>query len=144
MLYGSRNLHSLRHMTNIVWDDIQGLLAANDHLLALRCLMHFKHGQRHDVCGLTDQLWLAEELGYASSSRMTGAEQMMRRHYERILLVHQMTEVLVDRLHALGHLGRRITLIKTKKRLNSDAVILNEKVYLAQRDFWQKKMSHIV
>ena len=138
MLNGSRNLHSLRHITNIRWDDVQGIFGANDHLLRLRCLLHFKHGQRHDRCELADQIWLAQELGYASSSRMTGAEQMMRLHYQQILLVHQLTEVLVDRLHVLGYLGRRISLIKTRRKLVDDAVIVNDKVYLSHRDFWSQ------
>jgi len=138
MLFGSRNLHALRELDSISWQDVQRLFAGNDHLVGVRAMLHFHHQKRQDQLRLTDQLWLADLLGYAKGGRLHAVEHMMRLHYEKTLHVHQMVELVVSRLRALGHLGRRRLLIKTRRKLNEDFAIVDGKVYLSRNDFWQR------
>lgn len=136
MVYGSRNLMSLREMDAVNWNDVQVLFAANDHLLGVRSLQHFHHGRRQDVFTLPDQVRLAPLLGFEASGQLQAVEHMMRSHYAKTLHVHQSVEVTVARLRALGHLGRRLILIKSKRPLDDQFVVIDGKVFCSDRRFW--------
>nr|MDA3961015.1 hypothetical protein [Planctomycetota bacterium] len=137
IISGSRNLHALRDLDVIEWDDIQQLFAANDHLVGVRSMLHFHHGHAQDELRLTDQLWLADQLGYSRGGRLLAVEHMMRLHYEKTLHVHQMVDITVNRMRGLGYVGRRRILIKSRRRMDDDFSSIDGRVYLANRDFWQ-------
>jgi len=90
------------------------------------------------VLHLTDQLWLADLLGYARGGRLLTVEHMMRLHYEKTLHVYQMVELTISRLRGLGHVGRRRILIKTRRRIDDDFTAIDGKVYLRDRELWRK------
>lgn len=136
ILFGSRNLHALRDMDVIDFEDVRNLFEANDRLLAMRSLLHARHKRHEDRLSLQDQLWLADCFGYSTGGRIRAVEQMMRLHYERVLHVHQIVELAVSRLSALGHLGRRLILVKTRRRLNEDFTVIDGKVYVGRREIW--------
>lgn len=139
MLYGSRNLHALRELDVISFDDVQNIFAANDHFLRLRALLHFQHGRREDVLRLPDQLHLADLLGYSPGGRVKAVEHMMIGHYGHVAVVNEMAELVVSRLHALGHVGaRRLILIKTRKRLDDDFSVIDGRVYLSRPGLWEE------
>ena len=135
---GSRNLHALRELGTFAYPDIDNLFAANDHLLKIRSLLHFEHQRRQDVWLLADQLLVAELMGYESANRLSAVEHLLRDHYAMTRGVVEAVQLARQRLRALGHLGRRFVLIKTRSRLNEDCVIIDRQVYVQHRDFWQQ------
>ncbi len=136
MVCGSRNLLSLTDLDAITRADLLGVAATNDHLLALRSLLHFHHGRKQDVFQLADQVRVAQQLGYADVSRLRAVEHFMKHHYALVLHVHQVVELTISRLRALGHLGRRPLLILSRRTLNDDFSSVESLVYLAKREFW--------
>ena len=128
----------MRELGTFAYPDIDNLFAANDHLLKIRSLLHFEHGHRQDVWLLADQLRLAELMGYESANRLSAVEHLLRDHYAMTRGVCESIQLAEQRLRALGHLGRRFNLIKTRTKLNGDCVIIDRKVYLQHRDFWNE------
>jgi [protein-PII] uridylyltransferase len=137
MVSGSRNLLSLADLEVITRDDLRDVQHTNNHLLALRSLLHFHHQRKHDVFQLADQVRVAKQLGYADVSRLRAVEHFMKRHYAQLLHVHQMVELTVSRLRAKNHLGRWTLLIKTRKTLDQDFVAVQGQVYPSHADFWK-------
>jgi [protein-PII] uridylyltransferase len=139
MVFGSRNLLSLVELEVITRKDLSDVVAANDHLLALRSLNHFHHKRKHDTFQLADQLRIAKQLGYADVSQLRAVEHLMRRHYALVLHVHQTIELTLSRLRALGHLGSKPILVLSRKVLDQDFTAVEGRVYLSDKlGFWRK------
>ena len=138
IVYGSRNLLSLAELEAITRQDLNGVVAANDHLLALRSLLHFHHGRKQDVFQLPDQVRLAALYGYADVSRLRAVEHFMKHHYAQVRHVHQIVDLTISRLEALGHLGPRTILVRTRRQITEEAVAFADQVYLTERDFWKR------
>jgi [protein-PII] uridylyltransferase len=137
---GSRNLLHLTDLEVITRADLNGVLATNDHLLALRSLLHFHHKRKQDVFQLADQVRVAKQLGYADVSKLRAVEHFMKHHYAQVLHVHQMVDLTVSRLRAKGYLGGGWTsLIKTRRTLTEDGVAIQGQAYLshAAEEFWR-------
>ncbi len=136
---GSRNLLALGELDGISRSDLFAALAAHDHLLELRSLLHFTHGRKQDVFQLADQVKVAKMLGYADVSRLSAVEHFMKRHYAQVRQVHQVLELAASRLEAKGYLGLRLKpLIATRKTLTEGFVIIAGRVYLADDGFWRE------
>ncbi len=135
---GSRNLYHLEELEVITRADLTGVVAANDHLLMLRSLLHFHHGRKHDTFQLADQVRIAKQLGYADVSRLSAVEHFMKLHYAKVLHVHQIVDLALSRARAKGHLGRRPILIKTRRKLDEDFVAVDGQVYPSHDAWWQK------
>lgn len=137
---GSRNLLHLADLEVITRKDLSDVLVTNDHLLALRSLLHFHHKRKQDVLQLTDQVRIAHELGYADVSKLRAVEHFMKRHYALVWHVHQMVELTASRLKAKNYLGRWTALIASRRRLTDDSVVIQGQVYLSHgaNEFWQK------
>ncbi len=136
VIYGEANLHRLRDLGVMSREDIQRLYGVNDHLLGLRALLHFRHGRKQDVLRLTDQVFLAEQLGYAPGAHLRGVEHMMRRHYAGVREVDRMVRLSMSRMLDLGKLGRRRIAIKTRRRVDAHFSAVNNLVYLRDRELW--------
>lgn len=137
-VFGSRNLLSLADLESITRGDLGDVLAANDHLLALRSLLHFHHGRKQDVFQLADQVRVAKQYGYGDVSHLRAVEHFMRRHYAQVRQVHQIVDLTVSRLTALGHLGPKPLLVKTRVFVGGGTFsIIADQVYLAERGFWR-------
>lgn len=135
---GSRNLLALGELDGISRGDLHGVLAAHDHLLELRSLLHFTHGRKQDVFQLPDQVKVAKMLGYADVSRLRAVEHFMKRHYAQVRHVHQVLELAASRLEAKGYLGLRLKpLIATRRTLCEGFSAIAGRVYLADADFWR-------
>lgn len=136
---GSRNLLHLADLEVITRKDLSDVLATNDHLLALRSLLHFHHKRKQDVLQLADQVRIADELGYADVSKLRAVEHFMKRHYALVWHVHQMVELTASRLKAKGYLGRWTALIASRRRLTDDSVVIQGQAYLSQgaHEFWR-------
>ncbi len=134
---GTRTLLSLTELDSLTAEDLMRVNETNDHLLALRSLLHFHHGRKQDVLQLPDQVRIANQFGWGDVSRLRAVEHFMKRHYERVRHVHQMVDLAISRLTALGHLGRRLILIKSRKRIDDDFTVVQDQVYLSHRDFWK-------
>ena len=132
IISGSRNLLHLSDLEVITRKDLNEVLATNDHLMALRSLLHFQHGRKQDVLLLTDQVRIARELGYADVSKLRAVEHFMKRHYAQVLHVHQMVDLTISRLRAKGYLGRWTALIKTRRALTENGVVIQGQAYLAK------------
>ncbi len=136
---GSRNIFALGELDGISRGDLSGVLAAHDHLLELRSLLHFTHGRKQDVFQLTDQVKVADLLGYADVSRLRAVEHFMKSHYGQVRHVQQVLELAASRLEAKGFLGRRLLpLIATRKALCPGFAIIAGHVYLADDGFWRQ------
>jgi [protein-PII] uridylyltransferase len=133
---GRRDLLALTELDSITRADLSEVNAAEDHLLTLRSLLHFHHGRKVDVFQLPDQVRIAKLYGWADVSRLRAVEHFMKRHYALVRHVHQIVDLAISRLTALGHLGRRPILIKSRKAIDDDFVIVQDHVYLAHRQFW--------
>ena len=136
MVYGSRNLLSLVELDVITRQDLAEVVAVNDHLLCLRSLLHFHHGRKHDLLQLPDQVRIATQLGYQDVSRLRAVEHLMKRHYAFVLHVHQLVDLTISRLRALGHLGRKPILVLSRRVLDADFTAVDGRVYLGRKDFW--------
>jgi [protein-PII] uridylyltransferase len=135
---GSRNLLALGELDGIQRGDLTGVLAAHDHLLELRSLLHFTHGRKQDVFQLADQVKVAKMLGYADVSRLRAVEHFMKRHYAQVRHVHQILELAASRLEAKGYLGLRIKpLIALRSTLCEGFSVIAGRVYLADQGFWR-------
>lgn len=135
-VFGSRNLLALAELDVITRQDLHGVLATNDHLLMLRSLQHFHHGRKQDIWQLTDQLRIADQLGYTDVSRLRAVEHLMRDHYAQVLHVHQMVDLVHSRLHATGHLGRKPSLLRSRRPLTDDFAIVQGQVHLSNPALW--------
>ena len=136
---GSRNLLALGELDGISRSDLSGVLAAHDHLLELRSLLHFTHGRKQDVFQLSDQVKVAKMLGYADVSRLRAVEHFMKRHYAQVRHVHQVLELAASRLEAKGYLGLRLApLIATRRKLCDGFAVIADRVYLAEDAFWRQ------
>jgi [protein-PII] uridylyltransferase len=136
---GSRNLLALGELDGISRGDLHGVLAAHDHLLELRSLLHFTHGRKQDVFQLTDQVKVAKMLGYADVSRLRAVEHFMKQHYAQIRHVHQVLELAASRLEAKGFLGIRFKpIIATRRKLCDGFSVIAGRVYLSDVDFWRR------
>lgn len=134
---GSRNLPSLSDLDSFTREDLAEVNVINDHLLALRSLLHFHHGRKHDVFQLADQVRVAKQYGWGDVSRLRAVEHYMKRYYAQVRHVHQMMDLAISRLTALGHLGRRPILIKSRKVIDDDFVIVQDQVYAAHKELWK-------
>lgn len=135
---GSRNLLALGELDGISRGDLHGVLAAHDHLLELRSLLHFTHGRKQDAFQLADQVKVAKMLGYADVSRLRAVEHFMKHHYAQVRHVHQVLELAASRLEAKGYLGLRLKpLIATRRTLCEGFSSIAGRVYLADKDFWR-------
>ena len=135
---GSRNLLSLAELESITRGDLHDMVVTNDHLMALRSLLHFHHGRKQDVFQLADQVRIANQYGYGDVSRLRAVEHFMKRHYVQVRQVHQMVDLTISRLSALGHLGPRPVLVKTRTAVGDDFSSIAERIYVADRDLWRK------
>lgn len=136
IVYGSRNLLALADLDSITRQDLSDVMATNDHLLSLRSLLHFHHGRKQDIFQLSDQVRVSKMYGWADVSRLRSVEHCMKRHYAQVRHVHHMVDLAISRLTALGHLGPRQILIKSRKVIDDDFVVVQEQVYLAHKNFW--------
>lgn len=135
---GSRNLLALGELDGISRSDLHGVLAAHDHLLELRSLLHFTHGRKQDVFQLADQVKVAKMLGYADVSRLRAVEHFMKSHYAQVRHVHQVLELAASRLEAKGYLGLRLKpIIATRRKLCEGFSTIAGRVYLSDTDFWR-------
>jgi [protein-PII] uridylyltransferase len=138
-VFGSRNILCLGDLEAIPRGDLTRVLAANDHLLQLRCLMHAHHGRKEDVLRLSDQVRIANQLGYADVSRLRAVEHFMKHHYAQVRHVHAVIELTVSRLRAQGHLGRKPIFIRSRKRIDDEFAAVEGLVYRAPgQAFWQR------
>ncbi|MBA2479444.1 MAG: hypothetical protein H0V44_02185 [Planctomycetes bacterium] len=137
MAFGSRDLAGLVGLEVITDRDLALVESANDHLLKLRSLQHFHHQRKQDVFQLPDQVRVAKLLGWADLSSLRAVEHFMKAHYAQVLHVHQMVDLAISRLKALGHLGRKPILIKSRKVLSPDFAAVQGQVYLSHKDFWK-------
>ncbi len=135
--FGSRELSALTQLDVITAEDLAAVESANGHILSLRSLLHFHHQRKQDVFQLADQVRVAKLLGYSDLSSLRAVEHFMKEHYARVLHVHQMVDLTISRLRALGHLGRRPILILSRKVLDRDFVAVQGQVYLSHKDFWK-------
>jgi [protein-PII] uridylyltransferase len=134
--FGSRDLSGLLGLEVITQRDLDEVDAANDHLMRLRSLQHFHHQRKQDIFQLPDQVRVAKLLGWADLSSLRAVEHFMKAHYAQVLHVHQMVDLAVSRLRALGHLGRKPILILSRKVLSPDFSAVQGQVYLSHKDFW--------
>lgn len=134
---GTRNLFALTELDSLTRQDLADVSATNDHLMALRSLLHFHHGRKQDVFQLPDQVRIAKLYGWGDVSRLRAVEHFMKQYYAQVRHVHQMVDLATSRLTALGHLGRRPILIKSRKTINEDFVAVQGQAYLAHNDFWK-------
>ncbi len=137
VVLGSRELAVLAQLESVPAADLADIEGTNNYLLALRSALHGMHGRKQDALSLADQVKLAKASGCADVSSLRAVEHFMKAHYGRVLHVHQTLELVISRLRALGHLGRRLILIKTRRKLDQDFVTLEGQVYLASKDFWE-------
>ena len=135
---GSRDLPALSELNSLTRQDLAEVHATNDHLLSLRSLLHFYHGRKQDVFQLADQVRVAKLYGWGDVSRLRAVEHFMKRHYAQVRHVHQMVDLAISRLDALGHLGRKFILIKSRKVIDADFVVVQDQVYTASKDFWEQ------
>ncbi len=135
---GSRDLPSLSELNSLTRQDLTEVNATNDHLLSLRSLLHFHHGRKQDVFQLADQVRVAKLYGWGDVSRLRAVEHFMKRHYAQVRHVHQMVDLAISRLDALGYLGRKLILIKSRKVIDADFVVVQDQVYIANKEFWQQ------
>jgi [protein-PII] uridylyltransferase len=135
---GSRNLLSLSELEVVTHKDLLDVNSANEHVLRLRTLLHFKHGRKQDVFQLPDQLAFAKLLGYQAISQLRAVEYFMKHHYALVLHVHQTLELVISRLRAKGHLGRWTLLIKTRKTIDRDFSAIQGQVYVSRPEFWSE------
>ncbi|MBA3710756.1 MAG: hypothetical protein H0W83_18280, partial [Planctomycetes bacterium] len=136
IVFGSRDLSALTGLEVITARDLEEVTVANDHLLRLRSLLHFHHQRKQDVFQLADQVRMARSLGWADVSSLRAVEHFMKAHYAQVLHVHQMVDLSISRLRALGHLGHKLILIKSRKVLSPDFTAVQGQVYLSHKDFW--------
>ena len=134
---GSRNVLTLVDLEVITREDLHGVIATNDHLLALRSLLHFHHGRKQDVWQLADQVRIAKLYGYSDVSSLRAVEHLMRRHYSLVLQVHQLVDLVISRLSATGHLGPKPILIKSRRALTADFSAVQEQAHLANIELWR-------
>ena len=134
---GARDLPSLSELSSFTRQDLADVNVTNDHLLGLRSLLHFHHGRKQDVFQLADQVRVAKLYGWGDVSRLRAVEHFMKRHYAQVRHVHQMVDLAVSRLDALGYLGRKLILIKSRKAIDDDFVVVQDQVYVAHKDLWK-------
>jgi [protein-PII] uridylyltransferase len=135
---GSRNLLNLSELEVVTRKDLLAVNAANEHVLRLRTLLHFKHARKQDIFQLPDQLAFAKLLGYEAISQLRAVEYFMKYHYALVLHVHQTIELVISRLRAKGHLGRWTLLIKTRKTIDRDFSAIQGQVYVSRAEFWSE------
>ena len=133
---GARNHLALVDLDSITTDDLATVNEAANHLLGLRSLLHFHHARKQDVFQLPDQVRVAKLFGWGDVSRLRAVEHYMKQHYALVRHVHQMVDLAISRLTAKGHLGRRPILIKSRKVIDEDFVLVQGQVYHARPDFW--------
>ncbi|NRA37549.1 MAG: nucleotidyltransferase domain-containing protein, partial [Planctomycetes bacterium] len=138
IVFGGRNLHALQELSSVSNEDVEAIIEANTHILQIRCLQHFHHNTRQDKFELRDQVRVAKQLGYRGLSRLREVEVMMREHYHKILSVHLMVELLLSYLRNNGYLGRKITLIKTRRNISTYFASIAGQVYGRDRALWQR------
>ncbi len=138
VVLGSRELGVLAGLESVPAGDLAEVERTNGYLLALRTALHGLHGRKQDTFSLADQVKLAKASGCTDLSSLRAVEHFMKAHYGRVLHVHQTLELVISRLRALGHLGRRLILIKTKRKLDQDFVVIEGQVYLAAKEFWER------
>ena len=134
---GSRDLPSLSDLSSFTRQDLADVNATNDHLLGLRSLLHFHHGRKQDVFQLADQVRVARLYGWGDVSRLRAVEHFMKKYYAQVRHVHQMVDLAISRLDALGYLGRKLILIKSRKVIDDDFVIVQDQVYVGHKELWQ-------
>ena len=135
---GARNHLALVDLDSITTDDLATVNEASNHLLGLRSLLHFQHARKQDVFQLPDQVRVAKLFGWGDVSRLRAVEHYMKQHYALVRHVHQMVDLAISRLTAKGHLGRRPILIKSRKVIDEDFVMVQVQVYHARPDFWSQ------
>lgn len=137
VLYDRRELAALAQLELVPEQDLAAIEETNGYLLKLRSALHGLHQRKQDVLTLSDQVRLAKASGYQDVSSLRDVEHFMKAHYARVLHVHQTLELVISRLRSLGHLGRRLILIKTRRALDEDTVTMQGEVFLANKDFWR-------
>ncbi len=75
-------------------------LEALDFLLRVRSELHYLHGGRNDLLGLTVQVPVAAALGYQDEGRSFGVERFMRQYYLRAGSLHRLAKRVVERCTA--------------------------------------------
>ena len=84
--YGVREPRQLLERGLLSEDDLNAVLQANEFLLRLRNELHFHAGQANDVLNFSEQLRIAELLGYAPAAGVLPVERFMQdyfRHTDR-------------------------------------------------------------
>jgi len=136
VIFASRQLNVLSKLDVVDARDLEQVEATNCYLLGLRSLLHFFHQRKQDILQLADQVRLANAFGYADLSSLRAVEHFMKDHYARVLHVHQTVELVISRLQSMGHLGRRLILIKSRRTLNADFVTMEGQVFVSNKEFW--------
>ncbi|MCS6970195.1 MAG: [protein-PII] uridylyltransferase [Planctomycetes bacterium] len=132
---GRRSLFALEDLGGIARADLTQVLAAHDHLLEQRALLHFRHQRKQDVLQLADQVEAARLLGYSDVSRLRAVEHFMRWHYGQVRHVHQTLELAAARYQARQRRGP--SLLATRRTLLPHFMLIAGKVYATDDDLWQ-------
>ena len=109
--YGTREPEQLCRQGHLTQDDVDTLSRANEFLLQLRNELHFNAGRAIDVLDRSEQLRIAEQLGYPPVAGMLPVEQFMREYFRHTSAVSHIVGRVVESAQVREQVARLATAV---------------------------------
>ena len=110
----------------------QAYVDAINYVLRVRNELHFHTGKKHDVLEHDLQLVIAEGLGYDDTEYEMGVEKFMRDYYTHARIIHQLTDLVCERLGSRSVADKALDLI-VRRPLDDGSTLSHTQIQLPKR-----------
>jgi [protein-PII] uridylyltransferase len=107
-------------------------IEAVSYILRVRNELHFHTGKKHDALEHDLQPQIAEGLGYEDTDHEMGVERFMRDYYTNARTIHQMTDLMCEKLGTTSVANKALDLI-VRRSLDDGAILSHTQIQLPQR-----------
>jgi len=105
---------------------------ALSYILRVRNELHFRTNKAMDVLEHDLQLQVAEGLGYVDTDHEMGVEQFMRDYYTHARSIHQLTDLICEKLGSTSVANKALDLI-VRRPLDDGAMLSHTQIQLPKR-----------
>ena len=105
---------------------------ALSNVLRIRNELHFHTGKKHDILEHDLQPIIAHGLGYMDNDQEMGVEQFMRDYYSHARTIHQLTDLVCEKLSTPSIANLALDLI-VRRPLDDGAILSHTQIQLPKR-----------
>ncbi|WP_447598811.1 [protein-PII] uridylyltransferase [Nitrospira sp. Nam80] len=111
-------------------DDYRALKEAREFLLRVRAFLHIRAGMAQEILTFEDQVWLAQQFGFADLPHLLAVEQFMQQYYRHTTELHAASARFMARCR-LVPLYQRVMRLLPSPRIESHFILKSDVLTVA-------------